>query len=679
MPDTNVNPHEATRPGPGQNPPAVSTNPSSGSGFDHREAVRVQEAERRRAEREAARREEERQREELREEEAGAGQNPPAFSTNSSYSSGSGFDHREAVRVQEAERRRAEREAREAAQREEERQREELREEEAGAGQNPPAVSTNSSSGFDHREAVRVQEAERRRAEREAARREEERQREELREEEAGARREAVEAGIRQARADALAQAARERDARIAAEKRREEEEEEAALLDEQTRQAERRRQGHTSLVPGFVSGAVVEDPSTGQPEPVQRAVIEDPSTGQPVPVQRPFIENPLVPRPSSVAVAPLAQRPGDVQPLRDTVRDDELQPISEGGKMAANLLATQGGGAPHTDGLGILSREDDFRQDISKDEALWRREGDVLTAAFALDSAGRQRKAAEKRLDKVQREIEVFSALDKPFSNLDPDSAIAKEGARRHQQSIDQLQQELEAAQADYDSAQTALSKLKEATEAAGVQITPAHWQYVEDRKPEPESFAFFFPLGTRSINLFNDARRPDSDGGIDVTKEEAKAISLAQIGDVVARSGSASTFIGGPGLVFNAGKGIIRGGALSKPLMGRILKEAPPEALEELGFQGSDILFYKEQFDLPGFAGEVAVESFLQGAGTFAPGRRTAGGTDAGTSSGPPVMTADQLTALLSTTDTGKETLAAIKQGSSTGPVMFTEDASG
>ena len=117
-----------------------------------------------------------------------------------------------------------------------------------GPGQNPPAVSTSSSSGVDHREAARVQDAERRRAEREAreaAQREEERQREELREEEAGGHHEVVDPAVRQARADALARADRERRARLAAERRREEEEE-AARLDEETLQR------HTSLVPSF-------------------------------------------------------------------------------------------------------------------------------------------------------------------------------------------------------------------------------------------------------------------------------------------------------------------------------------------------------------------------------------------------------------------------------------------
>ena len=659
MPDTNVNPHEATRPGPGQNPPAVSTNSSSssssGSGFDHREAVRVQEAERRRAEREAARREEERQREELMEDEAGGHHEvvDPAVRqarADALARAARERDARIAARRREEEAARNDEEARQrharlvpsfsptaaAA-------REEWVEEEAGGRGTQPAPSAavaQARRDADHQarldKARREKAAEDTRRERELRERtiasDRERRRKNRASEAAFEERlELAEMGsqpapspdVAQARESALVRAERERLQRAFP----------LVPIASPGRLPDGGPRGRTFLAGDHLAnpGAVIEDPSTGQP-------AQDPSEGK-------------------------------TRSLRDTVRDDELQPISEGGKMAANLLATQGGGDSRWAGADTTSREDDFRQDISKDEALWRREGDVLTAAFALDSAGSQLKAAEKRLDNVQREIEVFSALDKPFSNLDPDSAIAKEGARRYQQNIDQLQQELDGAQADYDSAQTALSDLKEATEAAGVQITPAHWQYVEDRKPEPESFAFFFPLGTRSINLFNDARRPDSDGGIDVTKEEAKAISLAQIGDVVARSGSASTFIGGPGLVFNAGKGIIRGGALSKPLMGQILKEAPMEALEELGFQGSDILFYKEQFDLPGFAGEVAVESFLQGAGTFAPGRRTSGGAGAGTSAGPPVMTADQLTALLSSTNTGKETLAAIKQGSSTG----------
>ena len=332
-------------------------------------------------------------------------------------------------------------------------------------------------------------------------------------------------------------------------------------------------------------------------PRPGQ--VIEDPSTGQP-------------------ASDPAAQRPGDDgdKPLRDTVRDHEIQPLSEGGKMAANFLATQGGGDIQFAGLDIISREDDSRSELQKDEALWRREGDVLTAAFALDRTSLEIKAAEKRLANTKGKLDAVTDLNRGNEGPLAVNLMAK------------AQRDFDRAKANYDGAQAAHASLKKETEAAGILITPAHMKYVEDRRALPETFLFFFPLGTRSHNLFRNARLPDSDGGIDITPGEAKVISRAQIGDVFARAGTASTFIGGPGLVFNAGKGILRGGAISKPLLGKILKEAPTEALEEAGFQTSDILFYREQFDLPGFAGEVAVESFLQAAGTFAPGRRVSGG---------------------------------------------------
>ena len=389
--------------------------------------------------------------------------------------------------------------------------------------------------------------------------------------------------------------------------------------------------------------------------------VIEDPSTGQP-------------------ATNPAAQRPGEgkEEPLSLTVRDDELQPLTEEGKSYLDFMVKDHianyGGKPM---LEIVY--DGYVKEAQVDEALWLREGPGLEAAYTLFDANNQLEDGKKRLDKAQREVEFVSALDQPFSNLDPDSALAKAGALRHQQAIDGAKEELDAAQADYDFLGLVQAKIKADVEASDARVTPAHMKYVEDRKPLPESFLYFLPLGNVATNSLRAARDPKSDGGRTITEDEAKTIRRQRVGDVVAQLGTGSTIIGGPGLVFNAGKGILRGGAISKPLLGKILKEAPTEALEEAGFQTSDILFYRQQFDLPGFAGEVAVESFLQGAATFAPGRRRSGGAGADSNTGPPELTGEQLTALLSATPTGQKALAAVNEGSSTGRVMFTEDASG
>ena len=716
------------------------TNMNTSSDVDHRETARIQEAERRRAEREAR---EAAEREELMEEEAGAGQTSPAFATNMNTSSG--VDHREAARIREAERRRAEREAREAAQREEERQREELVEAEAGARREAEAAAARKARADalaraasernariaaenrrreaaqreEERQREELREAEagarreaeaaalrkaradalaraanernarmaaEKRREEEAAEREEERQREELREAEAGARREAEAAALRKARADALARAANERNARMAAEKRREEEAE-AALLDEQTRQAERMRQGDVSLVPGFVTDAVVEAQSTGQP--VESAVSLVP-TASPVrlpeggPRGRTFLAGDHLPRPGEVIEDPSTGQPAQLQlpnedkdkPLRDTVRDYELQPLTEEGQeylkfLIQDHIAITG---EHPIPLG----KEGFEKEAQEDEALWRREGPALEAAYTLFDAKTNLENAKKRLDKAQAGLESLSALDKPFSNLDPDSALAKEGARRHQQNLDQLQKERDEAQADYDFFGLVNAKVQAEVEASDAPVTPAHMKYVEDRKPLPESFLFFLPLGNVATNSLRAAREPKSDGGRAITEDEAKTIRRQRVGDVVAQLGTASTLIGGPGLVFNAGKGIL-GGAISKPLIGKIIKEAPMEILEESGFQASDIIFYREKFDLGGFAGEVAVESILQGLGSPGRGPRISGGIDAGTRAGPPELTADQLTALLSSTPTGRKALATLKQSSSTEPVMIDEDVDG
>ena len=471
MANTNVNPHEATRPGPGQNPPAVST--SSSSGVDHREAARVQDAERRQAEREAreaAQREEERQREELMEEEAGG--------------------HHEVVdpavrqaRADALARADRERRARLAAERRREEEEEAARLDEETRQGHTSLVPSFSPA------APRVPAPERTRTEETGT--------EEWVEEEAGGRgaQPYLSPAVAQARLDALHEArlARDRREKAAEDERREREARERSIANTQ-RIRDLNRASEAAFEEGVELAEMGSQPAPSpdvaqaresalvraERERLQRAFPLVPTAS---PVRLPdggphgptFLAGDHLPRPGQViedpstgqpASDPAAQRPGDDgdKPLRDTVRDHEIQPLSEGGKMAANFLATQGGGDIQFAGLDIISREDDSRSELQKDEALWRREGDVLTAAFALDRTSLEIKAAEKRLANTKGKLDAVTDLNRGNEGPLAVNLMAK------------AQRDFDRAKANYDGAQAAHASLKKETEAAGILITPAH-----------------------------------------------------------------------------------------------------------------------------------------------------------------------------------------------------------